>query len=116
MTMQETLGEFIEDRRDWLKFHVVRGQRGGWDVMLRIDGAYSARSDADRLAEYFTERFSAILKRTIRDTRRWYPAAVRHGRCEGCAGNTTAWIDCGPLGLLCNDCYESAYSYLKNNR
>jgi protein-arginine kinase activator protein McsA len=42
----------------------------------------------------------------------WETRALRQGKCEGCYRKCRIWLNCGALGLLCNECYEAAYSAL----
>jgi hypothetical protein len=64
--MIETLAEFIEERAPWLAADnpwvvgVVRTGDGGWDVVLRIDGAYTDRATAEDVAEYLRDRIARV--------------------------------------------------------
>lgn len=43
--------------RDPENVRVVPNPRGGWDVVMLIDGHYSDKADAERLAEFWRDRF-----------------------------------------------------------
>lgn len=48
----EYAAEYLRERLDWLEVSVVWSDvRKGWDVVLRLDGTYSIRGDADGAAE-----------------------------------------------------------------
>lgn len=59
-----TLQKLLRWRHEngWLNMRVVPGvHRGRWDVVMRIDGGYADRADAERMAEFWTEEFLAVL-------------------------------------------------------
>jgi hypothetical protein len=49
------LAEFLATRQGWLELVVVPGRHGGWDVALRLDGAYRTRASAEEIRDYFEE-------------------------------------------------------------
>lgn len=69
--MVMTKDEFFEMRRDWLDVGVVRNasvQYGdsdpgghGYDVVLRIDGAYMSKRDAEGVAEFFRKELKHLM-------------------------------------------------------
>lgn len=71
----EDLLEFMEDRYRWFDVGVVENVHGGWDVSLRLDGAYSEKADAEDMAEWFTARLRSAWKNSFDATA---PPEVRH--------------------------------------
>lgn len=48
---------FLRERADFLHVYAVKSPGGsGWDVVLRIDGTYANRPDAEAAAEGIRER------------------------------------------------------------
>jgi hypothetical protein len=55
---------FIAERSDWFDVSVRQnGDDGLYDVVLRIDGSYLDRADAEEMAEHFTEELRALANR-----------------------------------------------------
>lgn len=47
---------WLAERCDFLHVHAVRSVRGdGWDVVLRVDGTYAERADAEAVAAWLRE-------------------------------------------------------------
>lgn len=60
-----------EERRDWARIFVTPGMHGsGYDVVLRVDGAYTYKTDADALAEFWSGQLQIPLHRPRRAGRR----------------------------------------------
>jgi hypothetical protein len=49
------MANFLATREGWLELVVVPGRHGGWNVALRLDGAYRHRADAEDISRYFEE-------------------------------------------------------------
>ena len=51
MTTRETAADFLSERRDFLHVYATRSVSGyAWDVVLRLDGTYAERADAEAVA------------------------------------------------------------------
>lgn len=57
---EETAAEFLTERRDFLMVRVVRAEGAGWDIVLRIDGTYAEREDAEPVAAFMRKSIEAI--------------------------------------------------------
>lgn len=70
MTM-ETADEFFDRRKDWLDVGVVRNSKVsyehsnygsmGYDVVLRVDGSYMSKDDADAIADLFRQQLAHLM-------------------------------------------------------
>jgi hypothetical protein len=62
MADRETAAAFLDSRRDWMRVQVVPGWVGGqgWDVVLRIDGTYGERVDAERVAAAMKRKIESL--------------------------------------------------------
>jgi hypothetical protein len=49
----ETAAEFLRSRATWLRVEAVDRDRGGWDVVLVIDGTYSSHVEKTEMVHYF---------------------------------------------------------------
>ncbi len=49
----EKLAALVLQRRNWPRLKLAEGESGGWDVVLRIDGAYSDRKTAEQMLRYY---------------------------------------------------------------
>jgi hypothetical protein len=62
----ETLESFLASRAGWLRVETVDRPRGGWDVVLRIDGTYYggnifSEDDRANMVGYLRERLLPLL-------------------------------------------------------
>jgi hypothetical protein len=66
VAIEEDPEQFLADRKDWLKAIKVKGQHGGWDIAIRIDGEYfdNPPVPVDDMLLYWQERV-AELKRVV---------------------------------------------------
>ena len=68
--MTRTPHEFLLARESWLagpgSVRVQERDCGGWDVVLRLDGAYTSKGDAEYIARSFQREIHAIARR-LRD-------------------------------------------------
>jgi hypothetical protein len=59
MITLHNLAELLVSRERWLRLDVVPSQHHrdgrGWDIVLRLDGAYSNREQAEDVRQYFTD-------------------------------------------------------------
>jgi hypothetical protein len=63
MKMNETALDRLRDRGDWATIHLVRNRRGTWEIMLRVDGAYTYKEDGERMAQFWAEELRLRLDR-----------------------------------------------------
>ena len=64
--MWRTADEFLNERHDMLEVRVVPDRFGdGFDVVLRVDGTYSSKSDAEEAALSIREALVRILGREV---------------------------------------------------
>ena len=56
---------FIEQRSGWFDVSArqIGGDDGLYEVVLRIDGFYDKREDAEEMAEYFADELRVLVKR-----------------------------------------------------
>lgn len=56
--------EFVRQRRSWFKVMAAQSpdQDDMWDVVLRIDGAYTFENDAIQLAGFFAQWIESVVK------------------------------------------------------
>jgi len=63
----DTPGGFFAERADWIldpdAVMVVPTETGGWQVVLRIDGNYRERSDAEHAARSFSKMTTKAANR-----------------------------------------------------
>ncbi len=70
-----TAAAFLSERRDFLYVYVVRSAGGsGWDVVMRLDGTYTDRADAEGVvAMYRTALTDGTFAADVRtDGRHWW--------------------------------------------
>ena len=60
--MSQTAKEFFESRDDYLEMKMMPGRFGGFDIVMRVDGAYFQKEDAIRMLDYWSERLKEILE------------------------------------------------------
>lgn len=60
---------YYDPHRDPENVRISQNSRfGSWDVVIRIDGHYSSRADAERMAEFWREQLTAHLSRDAEDS------------------------------------------------
>lgn len=60
--MKSPVEAFIDARRGWLEVEAVDRPDGWWDIVVRIDGAYSPdERRKERMVAYFSEWLAAAL-------------------------------------------------------
>jgi hypothetical protein len=66
-----TPAQFIAERSGWFDVSVQQKGDGDdrYDVVLRIDGAYTHRADAEEMAEYFAEELRHLAARALKNRR-----------------------------------------------
>lgn len=74
--------DLVDARASWLadpgSVHVAPSPGGGWDVVLRIDGTYSNRDDAQDVADLFQSEIHRIAAEArAAATRAYRQAAAR---------------------------------------
>lgn len=57
-----TIEQFITDRlAGWGEICVIPQERGGFDIVLRVDGSYATRREAEDMGEWFRQRLLELL-------------------------------------------------------
>ncbi|EOM74618.1 hypothetical protein [Rhodococcus rhodnii] len=59
----ETADDFLDARREWLEVVVAQTPEGGYDVLLKVDGTYTARDTAHSIAASFARDLNYVLDR-----------------------------------------------------
>jgi hypothetical protein len=57
--MQETIESFFQSRNGWMDVR-VQESKSGYDVVVRLDGAYLRREDAEVNAAMFAQRLAIL--------------------------------------------------------
>jgi hypothetical protein len=52
---------FLGSRQGWFRIETVSNGRGGWDVMLRIDGTYFTDGDQEAMTKHWTQYLADVL-------------------------------------------------------
>lgn len=60
--MSQTARDFLASRDSWLEMKMMPGEFGGFDIVLRVDGAYFIKDDAVRMLDHWKERLMEILE------------------------------------------------------
>jgi len=64
-----TAQAFLEERKGWLRVVVAQSPDGGFDILLRIDGTYTEREDAEGIARMFRRDLRKMFRRDLRELR-----------------------------------------------
>jgi len=67
----DTAAGFLSERQDYLYVYASRSQGDGWDVVMRIDGTYSDRADAEGAAQGIRQRIERLTD-VRSDKRVWW--------------------------------------------
>lgn len=59
-----TAAGFLEERSGWLEIGAVDNTKGGWDIIMRLDGTYFGDElcTREQMVEHFRERLAEVLK------------------------------------------------------
>lgn len=60
--MSQTAKDFLQSRDSWLEMKMMPGAHGGFDIVLRIDGAYFSKADAINMLDHWRERLQEICE------------------------------------------------------
>lgn len=66
-----TAAGFLSERHDFLYVYATRSEGDGWDVVMRIDGTYADRVDAEDAAEGMRAWIDS-LEDIRKDGRHWW--------------------------------------------
>jgi len=71
--LKETAAEFLNERRDFLYVYATPSVSGhGYDVVIRLDGTYSARRDAEDVAKFLRHERMEWITDFTSDGRDWW--------------------------------------------
>jgi len=64
-TIYNTAAWFLASRASWLEIGAVDNTKGGWDIIMRLDGTYYGEDHItkDDMVTYFREQLAEVLKR-----------------------------------------------------
>jgi hypothetical protein len=79
--MYEDINDLFKDRQSWLRVQVHQNEFDGFDVVLRLDGSYTQKADAEALADDFRRWIEPLLD--LRRATDWEPAGTAVAPCSG---------------------------------